>query len=1088
MSTLRLWLIALWIAFLCFSGIVLAQTESATVAGRVTDSSGAVISGAGVQLHSVERGTVTQTITNSAGIYLFPAVQPGEYHVTVRQEGFRQVDFVGLVVNVQDHIEENFRLQVGSVSESVTVSGAAPQVNTESATVSTVVDRNFAENLPLNGRSFQTLIQLTPGVVLTPSNGFDQGQFSVNGQRASSNYWMVDGVSANIGTSAGLPGNGPAGATGAYSVEGGTNSLVSIDALQEFRIQTSTFAPEFGRTPGAQISIVTRSGQNAFHGNAFDYFRNDVLDANDWFAHNKGLPKPQERQNDFGGTFSGPILKNHTFYFFSYEGLRLRLPQTRLTIVPDASFTPGGTTNSRQNAIPAIQPYLNAFPLPNPNSPEIFSTVSCDPATDSTCPPSGHKQVATGAAAFNASFSNRSALDAYSLRIDHRLSDRLSLFGRYNYSPSSRLERGSASSALSTLTPLRILTETATVGAAYTFSSTVLNDCRFNYSRVAADGSSRLDSFGGAVPLMSVPIPSPFTVANSQFVFYFSSLNSAALVAGKRANNTQHQINVIDSVAVQRGSHDFKFGIDFRRLTPVLSIGDYQQNVGFADVPSAENGTIQNANVSTATGPTLLFRNLSLFGQDTWRVTRRLTTTYGLRWDVDYTPTAIRGPSLPALTGFDLSHPSQVAIAPAGTPAFSTRYNNLAPRFGLAYQLSQDPNWGMTLRGGVGVFYDLATSDAGPLFPLNQYPFGGSKSFFGVPFPLTPTQAAPPNVVPPANGNGQITGFDPSLRQPYTLQWNVSTEQLLGGHQSLSATYIGSRGRRLTQEIFMLLLFSPNPPAIAATVVANTATSDYDGLQLKYQRQLSQRFQALASYTWSHSIDSASAGTFGNFSNLNPNPLNPTENRGPSDFDIRHAFSAGITYQLPNFRNNFLLRSVTRGWSLQSIIQAQSARPVNISDANFFGFENLFIATVHPDLVPGQPLYLTGSGFPGGKAINPAAFTDPPSDPSTGAPLRNGDVGRNFLRGFGMSQWDFAVHREFPIRESVALQFRAEMFNIFNHPNFAPPAAGLHQVGFGVANQMLGRSLDVTGGQGGLNALYQVGGPRSMQFALKLTF
>ena len=242
----------------------------------------------------------------------------------------------------------------------VTVEGGAPLIDTQDATVSTVVDRQFAENLPLNGRSFQSLIQLTPGVVLTPSNSYDDGQFSVNGQRGTSNYWTVDGVSANFGvgvSSVGTAGNSLGGSIGSFSVQGGTNSLVSVDAMQEFRIQTSTYAPEFGRTPGAQISIVTRSGTNQFHGTAFDYFRNTVLDANDWFADKAGLAKAQEQQNDFGGTFSGPIVNGKTFFFFSYEGLRLKLPQTALTTVPDLA--------ARQAAIPALQPYLNAFPLPN---------------------------------------------------------------------------------------------------------------------------------------------------------------------------------------------------------------------------------------------------------------------------------------------------------------------------------------------------------------------------------------------------------------------------------------------------------------------------------------------------------------------------------------------------------------------------------------------------------------------------------------------------------------------------------------------------------------------------------------------------
>src|SRR6266481_6945727 len=397
MSLTRFACVAL-LGLVCFASAAMGQTETATISGLITDETGAVVPGAEVKLQSVERGAVGTTTTNNAGIYVFPSVQPGQYQIRVDKAGFKQVDFLGLIVNVQDHIEQNFRMQIGSVSESVTVSASDLHINTTDASVSTVVDRQFAENLPMNGRSFQTLIQLTPGVVLTVSTPGTEGQFSVNGQRASANYWTVDGVSANIGIGAnGLQGNGSGGALPAFSAQGGTNSLVSVDAMQEFRIQTSTYAPEFGRTPGGQISIVTRSGTNQFHGTAFDFLRNDVLDANDWFANNKGLKKPEERQNDFGGTFSGPIFKNRTFFFFSYEGLRLRLPQVAQSLVPDLQ--------ARQSAVPSMQPFLNAFPLPN-----------------------GPDNVATGVAEFNASYSNSASLDAYSLRIDHKIGERLNLF------------------------------------------------------------------------------------------------------------------------------------------------------------------------------------------------------------------------------------------------------------------------------------------------------------------------------------------------------------------------------------------------------------------------------------------------------------------------------------------------------------------------------------------------------------------------------------------------------------------------------------------------------------------------------------
>src|SRR6202041_1052703 len=281
--------------------------------------------------------------------------------------GFKTLIKPDIVLTVQDLLAINFTLPLGAASETITVEGGAPLMNTESGSVSTVVDRQFAENLPMNGRSFQTLIQLTPGVVLTPNNEGAEGQFSVNGQRAASNYWMVDGVSANIGTGANFnAGNGVGGALGSFSVLGGTNSLVSIDAMQEFRIQTSSYAPEFGRTPGGQISIVTRSGSNDFHGTLFDYFRNNALDAKDWFTNFNGLPKPEERQNDFGGVLGGPVRKNKTFFFFSYEGLRLRQPSAQETSVPDAA--------SRLQAPASMQPFLNAFPMPN--GPELGSGLA----------------------------------------------------------------------------------------------------------------------------------------------------------------------------------------------------------------------------------------------------------------------------------------------------------------------------------------------------------------------------------------------------------------------------------------------------------------------------------------------------------------------------------------------------------------------------------------------------------------------------------------------------------------------------------------------------------------------------------------
>jgi hypothetical protein len=1043
--------------FCCASA--LAQ-EMATLSGRITDPNGLPVPGVKVQAVNVNTNIVHSSETNEVGLYTIPSIPPGTYRVIVEKQGFVQIVKPGVELHVLDIIALNFALQIGSITQSVTVEAGAPLLNTTDATVSTVVDRQFAENLPMNGRSFQTLIQLTPGVVLTPSNPYDNGQFSVNGQRGDSNYWMVDGVSANvgIGTVANNVGNGISGANPALSVLGGTNSLVSIDALQEFRIQTSTFAPEFGRTPGAQISIVTRPGGNQWHGSAFDYLRNDILDANDWFANANHLPKPKERQNDFGGTFSGPVLKDRTFFFLSYEGLRLRLPRVAESLVPDMK--------ARQNAVAPMQPFLNSFPLPTPNTPDDLNNEI---------------------AHFNASFSNSAKLDAYSLRIDHKLAKNLTLFGRYNYSPSTSSERGVHNGSLSTVTPSRITLQTATAGVTFTMSGKSVNELRFNYSRTKSESHTTIDGFGGAVPLTSLPFPNGFDASNGQlFVAFFAFAPYFGPFEGFQGHNLQRQINLVDNLTVQKGSHNLKFGVDFRRLSPVFGNLAYGQESVFCDVPSSTTGSPCFNAVFAGRGGNFLFHNLGTFAQDTWRINSVLTMTYGLRWDLDFVPSS--DPPLAAVTGFNLNDLSGLSLAPAGTPQFQTTYGNLAPRLGIAYLLRPSRDWETVIRGGFGVFYDLATSEAGN-FDALRYPFGAQSFSFGGTFPFSAAAATPPTIGVANVPKAGTFSADPHLELPYTLQWNVAIEQALGAQQTLSASYIGSVGRRLIQSAQII---SPNPSFSQIVLVTNSASSDYGALQVQFQRRLSKGLQALASYTWSHSIDTASAGSvFGNTANaLLPGVLN--QNRGPSDFDIRNAFSAGVTYALPGRSANKVANWVVSGWSFQNVVQARSAGPVNVFNSSFSSLLNR-TTLVRPDIVIGQPLYLFGAQYPGGRALNLAAFVNPPLDAS-GNPTRQGNLGRNALRAFGVWQWDLALHRDFPIRESLKLQFRAELFNVLNHPNFGPPLADLsNKTQFGLATQMFGQSLNGGSfgsnlGGGGFDPLYQIGGPRSMQFGLKVQF
>src|SRR5262245_35991642 len=486
-----------------FTSVLRAQSTNASLTGRITDPSKAVIVDAKIAAISADTNLRYETTTNGSGQYYLANLPPGPYRLEIERSGFKKLIKPDVILHVQDALEIDLEMAVGETSDAITVEGGAPLVNTESGTVSTVIDRTFVENLPLNGRSFQTLIMLTPGVVVTPTVFNDQGQFSVNGQRADANYFSVDGVSANFGATGYVPMMQTAsGALPALSASGGTNSLVSVDAMQEFRIQTSTFAPEFGRTPGGQISIVTRSGTNAFHGSAFEYFRNDALDAKDWFVNANGLPKPETRQHDFGGVAGGPLVNDQTFFFVSVEALRLQQPSSQQTAVPDAA--------SRQQAPPSMRPYLNAYPVPNGAA------------------------LGPGLAAFNDSFSNPSTLEAYSVRVDHLVSAGLSLFGRYNYSPSRLDHRGAGfpgAAVVSSTNSLSSSVHTLTIGATHLLGQRTSNEVRANYSSHRVGLRYAMDDFGGAVPLPdSLLFPSGYSYssANSGFLFLINGAGEYA--------------------------------------------------------------------------------------------------------------------------------------------------------------------------------------------------------------------------------------------------------------------------------------------------------------------------------------------------------------------------------------------------------------------------------------------------------------------------------------------------------------------------------------------------------------------------------
>jgi hypothetical protein len=1058
--------------FFSYHAVLRAQSTNASITGRVTDPSKAVIADTKVAAIGVDTNVRYEGATNGSGEYYLTNLPPGSYRIEVEKTGFKKLIKPDLILHVQDALAIDFEMTLGSGSESITVEAGAPMVNTESAAVSTVIDRTFVENLPLNGRSFQTLIMLTPGVVITPTTLTYQGQFSVNGQRADANSFTVDGASGNFGLTGYFPLVQTAGGgLPALSATGGTNSLVSVDAMQEFRVQTSSFAPEFGRTPGGQISIVTRSGTNAFHGTLFEYFRNDMLDARDWFVNLNHLPKPAERQNDFGGVFGGPIVKEKTFFFFSYEGLRLRQPVTQQTFVPDAA--------SRLQAPAAIQPFLKAYPVPNGAA------------------------AGPGLAYFNASYSNPSSLDAYSIRVDHVVNSKLNLFGRYNYSPSSLDQRAATftSAALSTTESLSSSVQTITIGLTGLITPSISNEMRANYSNDRLGTKFFLDDFGGAVPLPdSLLLPPGFSSNDSAFLFLISGAGEYG--KGKSAIDEQRQLNFIDNLSMTRGSHQLKFGVDYRWLAPFSSPFAYRAFVDFSGVTCpappapctgyALSGVAAFAQPATFQATTLLSQNFSLYGQDTWKITSRFTATYGLRWDINPPPKG-KSPASDPFTVTGLNNPPTIALAPPGTPLYQTTYGNIAPRAGIAYQLREKPNWGTVLRAGFGVFYDLGQGSLGG--DSSFFPYSATRNLFLVPFPLSSQNAGPPALTTNLPANSMLVA-DPHLKLPRTYQWNVALEQSIGSSQSLSLTYIGAIGRDLLR---LTSFFNPNTNFQAIELTDNSATSDYHSLQIKFERRLSRGLQALASYAFAHSIDIASTDSAsGNLST--PGTIaDPHVDRGDSDFDIWHSFTAGVIYDLPSPRSQRALRATLGGWSLDSFVFARSAPPVDIVGPTSFA-AGIAVAP-RPNVVSGVTQVLYGSQYPGGKAFNNTIIAGvcPGGKNQVGAwcpspPGQQGNFGRNVLRGFGAWQADLALQRQFHVTESVGFRFRAEFFNIFNHPNFGTPDSTLPQdstltdASFGHSTKTLASSLGSGGANGGFSPLYQIGGPRSIQLALKVQF
>ena len=1055
-------IIVVFVAALLFLVPAGAQSPNATITGLVLDPSGALIIGAEIIVVSDTTGVQYATTTNGDGVYIIPNLPPGSYRIQAASRGFKTIIKPDVIVHVQDALAVNFTLPIGAASEIVTVKGGTPLIDTESPAVSTVVDQSYVANMPLNGRSFQDLILLTAGIVTNSPQSRAVlgvgGEFSVNGQRTESNYYTVDGVSVNAGIFPNAV-SGAASLSGSLpnaTVLGTTQGLVSVDALQEFRVQTSTYSAEYGRNQGGQFYFATRSGTNQWHGTAFDYLRNDALDANDWFNAYLAQRKQPLRQNDFGGTLGGPFDiprlyrgMNRTFFFFSYEALRLLQPQAAtVSDVPTLSF---------RNAAPTtLQPVLKAFPVPN------------------------GRDLGNGLAEYVASWSNPGQIDSESVRLDHALSDKLRLFFRFSDTVSDSAARtGGQFSNPANPTTSSFATRTYTFGATTAFSSRWSNQFRLGHVSTDSVAVSSSDDFGGAqsVNLGQVQGLDLQKTNPTIDVFLLLPNTTSPQVVDGLSKAIQRQWNLVDTADLVAGAHELRFGADYRRSSPIAKGSDPFVAYFFSSQNSvlANNVDLGQAIVQSDAGP--VYMNYSLFVQDEWRAARRLDLSLGLRWDVNPAPGAKRGNLPYTAQGSTLS---SLTLSPQGTPLWQTTWFNFAPRLGAAYALRNTPGWETVVRGGGGVFFDTgqqlgSVGYQGPGFSsLNAF---GTASGIPASFPVSPAQATPPIVnppVPPYTAN--VWAFPTHLQTPFALQWNASIEQAFGKSQSLSVSYVGANGRRLLeQREINVHPFNPNFRSVFFS--ENGLTSDYNSLQVRYQRRLARGLQALAAYTWSHSID---------FGSLN---ISLPFVRGNSDFDVRHNFSAAFSYEFPNQPKPSFVSVVVNHWGIDGRLSARTSFPVSLDGRQVAdpATGNFLFAGLN--LVPEQPFYLYGAqcaaaynngrGCPGGRAINPAAFSAPTGNSA-------GDAPRNFVRGFGAWQADLAVRRDFPLHDRLRLQFRAEAFNVFNHPNFGSINARFCSPSptctFGQAQLTLARSL------GGLSPLYQAGGPRSVQIALKLTF